>query len=119
MLLELIRGAKKFTMFLSQGVFGRVDFRENRKKRRKNEKRENILRVFGWERGRENVWWDLGVFFLGLLESFFSKMGRKSFTFSFHFLLLLVVFFFFFSSWASFLLLFFSHLHHTYTIIFC
>ena len=37
MLLELIRGAKKFTMFLSQGVFGRVDFRENGKKRRKNE----------------------------------------------------------------------------------
>ena len=37
MLLELIRGAKKFTMFLSQGVFGRVDFRKNGKKRRKNE----------------------------------------------------------------------------------
>ena len=40
MLLELIRGAKNFTMFLSQGVFGRVDFRENRKKRRKNEERK-------------------------------------------------------------------------------
>ena len=57
MLLELIRGAKKFTMFLSQGVFGRVDFRENRKKRRKNEKRENILRVRSEERrvGKECV----------------------------------------------------------------
>jgi len=33
MLLELNCGAKKFTMFLSQGVFGRVDFREDEKKK--------------------------------------------------------------------------------------
>ena len=53
MLLELIRGAKKFTMFLSQGVFGRVDFRENGKKRRKNEEGKFFFGfLVGWVGGK-------------------------------------------------------------------
>ena len=59
-------------------MFGRVDFREDEKKKNKRKwEGKTFLRVFSWEGDRGKWWWGLGVFSLGPPKSFLFKMERK------------------------------------------
>ena len=63
-------------------MFGRVNFREDGKKKKKEREikwgDKFIWKVFGWE-GREDWkwWWGLDVFSPIPWKSFLSKIGRK------------------------------------------